>query len=156
MPHPIILIAALARNHVIGTQDGMPWHIPEEYQQYLGFIRDQTVIMGRRTYEIFGADLTSRHALVVSRSLPPGEGYEVCDSLEKALAVAQQLGRDIFVAGGASIYAQALPLADAMYLSYIEGEYEGVVYFPAFDAEEWQVEERRPHAQFEFVRYGRG
>lgn len=153
---PIILISALARNRVIGTQDGMPWQIPEEYQQYLGFIRDQTVIMGRRTYEIFGADLTSRYVLVVSRSLAPGEGYQVCGSLEDALVAAQQLDREIFVAGGASIYAQALPLADEMYLSFIEGEYAGVAFFPEFDPEVWEVVERRKHSQFEFVKYRRG
>lgn len=155
MSHPVVLISALARNHVIGTQEGMPWHVPAEYQQYLGFIRDQTVIMGRRTYEIFGADLTSRYALVVSRSLPPGKGYQICHSLSDALAAAQLLGRTIFVAGGASIYAQALPWADAMYLSYIEGTHEGTAYFPAFDPAAWEVTERQVHPQFEFVRYRR-
>jgi len=155
MPQPIILIAALSRDRVIGTRDGMPWQIPEEYQQYLSFIRDQTVVMGRRSYEIFGADLTSRHALVVSRSLSPGEGYQVVRSLDDALSAGQQLDRKVFVAGGASVYAQALPLADEMYLSYIEGAYAGSAYFPAFDVAAWAVAERQAHPQFEWVRYRR-
>ncbi|MEM7657908.1 MAG: dihydrofolate reductase [Bacteroidota bacterium] len=155
MPAPIILISALARNHVIGTQNGMPWDVPEEYQQYLSFVSGQTVIMGRRTYEIFGADLTNTHAFVVSRSMSGGEGFEVYRSLEAALERGQELGKTIFVAGGGSIYAQALPLADAMYLSYIKGEFEGIAYFPDFDESDWKVVERKEEARFEFVHYQR-
>jgi dihydrofolate reductase len=151
----ISLISAMSHGRVIGTADGMPWQIPTEYQQYLHFITGQTVIMGRRSYEIFGEDLTSAHALVISRSFPSGSDYEVFDSLEKALTRGQELGKTIFVAGGASIYAQALPLADEMYLSTIPGEYEGTAYFPEFDPGDWEIIEERTEPDFIFRHYQR-
>lgn len=63
----MIIISAMSRDRVIGSGEGMPWNVPEEYQQFLSFVEDQTVIMGRRSYEIFGPDLTSAHTVVVSR-----------------------------------------------------------------------------------------
>ncbi|MEM7369899.1 MAG: dihydrofolate reductase [Bacteroidota bacterium] len=151
----MILISAMSRDRVIGTQDGMPWNVPEEYQQYLAFVQNQTVIMGRKSYEIFGKDLLSSKNLVISRGYPDGPGYQVYSSLEQALESAKTLDRTIFVAGGASIYAQALPLADEMYLSYIKGDYEGIAYFPEFDPQNWMIVEQRDHPQFEFVHYKR-
>jgi len=149
------LISAMSHDRVIGTADGMPWQVPAEYQQYLRFITGQTVIMGRRSYEIFGEDLTSAHALVISRSLADGPDYEVFDGLEKAIAHGQELGKTIFVAGGASIYAQALPLADEMYLSTIRGDYEGTAYFPEFDRSDWEIIEERAEPDFIFRHYQR-
>ena len=151
----ISLISAMSYDRVIGTADGMPWQVPAEYQQYLRFITGQTVIMGRRTYEIFGEDLTSAHSLVISRSLADGPDYEVFDGLEKAIARGQELGKTIFVAGGASIYAQALPLADEMYLSTIPGAYEGTAYFPEFDPNDWEIIEERAEPDFLFLHYQR-
>lgn len=155
MSQPITLISAMSRDHVIGTEDGMPWNVPEEYEQYRNFIKDQTVIMGRKSYAIFGPDLTSKHNFVVSRSMKEGDNYRVMDSLEAALEAAGKLDRKIFVAGGGSIYAQALPLADEMYLSYIKGDFEGIVYFPEFDASNWEVVEEKDHEAFEFFHYRR-
>ncbi|RMG18551.1 MAG: hypothetical protein D6730_22650 [Bacteroidetes bacterium] len=148
-----IIIAALSYTHVIGTPDGMPWQVPEEYAQYLAFTRDQTVIMGRRTWEIFGQDLRSRHTLVVSRSLPARQGIEVYASLEAALEAAGKLGREVFIAGGASIYRQSLSLADRMYLSFIKGQFEGTAYFPAFDLTQWKITQQEEHPRFEFVMF---
>lgn len=151
----IKLIAALARNHVIGTANGMPWDVPEEYQQYLSLIRDKTVIMGRKTYEIFGKDLSSKRVFVVSRSMAQNGEYEVVDDLDKALMQAAAFPEDIMVAGGASIYAQSLPFANEMFLSYIKGHFSGIAYFPDFDQEDWDVVERVDHPRFEFVVYRR-
>jgi len=151
----MIIIAAMAENRVIGLGDGLPWDVPEEYEQYRRFIADQTVIMGRRSYEIFGHDLTSRHAVVVSRSRQDIPGAVVCGSLEEAVVKATSFGRTVFVNGGASIYEQALPLVDQMYLSIIKGQYSGDAYFPAFDEAAWEIVERRDHDAFEFRRYRR-
>lgn len=151
----MILIAALADNRVIGSGDGMPWSIPEEYAQYLDFVRDQTVIMGRRSWEIFGDDLTAKHALVVSRSSPPLEGAEVCGSLERAIERGRELGGTLFCAGGAGIYAQAMPLASQMYLSFIKGDFEGDAYFPEIDDSAWEIERELDHSAFRFVAYRR-
>ena len=151
----MILIAALAKNRVIGSGQGMPWNVPEEYAQYLAFIKGQTVIMGRRSWEIFGGDLTSRHALVVSRSNLTLDGAEVCGSLERAIDRGRELGGRLFCAGGAGIYAQAMPLASEMYLSFIRGDFEGDAYFPEIDASKWEIEREVDHSAFRFVAYRR-
>lgn len=143
----------MTRDRVIGTRDGMPWDVPEEYQQYLNFIRGHTVIMGRRTYEIFGKDLTSQHTLVVSRSMHPLEGIHLCRSLDEALALADVLGEETFIAGGASVYEQSLDKADAMYLSFIKQQAKGMAYFPEIPMNKWRVIKREEHEAFEFVVY---
>jgi dihydrofolate reductase len=151
----MIIISAMSTDHVIGRGDGMPWDVPEEYAQFRRFIKGQTVIIGRRSYEIFGTDLTSAHTVVVSRSTRELPGAIVVATLEDALREAASFGRTLFSAGGASIYAQTLPLADTMYLSYIKGHFTGDAYFPAFSDREWTVERREDHPRFEFVVYRR-
>ncbi len=156
MPNPsIIIISAMSDDRVIGIQNGMPWNIPEEYQQYLHFVKGQTVIMGRKTYEIFGNDLDVARVLVISRSYPKSDAYQVFSSLEASLEYAKRFDEQIFVAGGASIYQQALTHADFMYLSYIKGDYTGITYFPEFDVSQWEVVEDADHEQFTFKKYKR-
>jgi len=154
-PPSIILIAAMSRERVIGTPGGMPWSVPEEYTHYLDQIRDQTVVMGRRTFELFGADLTSRHTLVLSRTLPAGPGYAVYGDLDTLVAAAQARGRTIFVAGGSRVYAQLMPRADRMHLSEIRGEYVGTAYFPPFGAADWRLEEEVDHGDWVYREWER-
>ena len=152
-----IIIAALGKNHVIGAGDKMPWWVPDEYQQFLGLIKDQTVIMGRKTYDIFSKDLPSRRNYVVSRQDLVYDRAEVVTSLEEALRRAARFPEDVFIAGGATIYAQALALGvvDKMYLSWIKGDFAGDAFFPEFDPHRWQIEQRDDHLDFEFVLYSR-
>ena len=152
----MIVIGAMATNRVIGSGDGMPWDVPEEYGHFLRLVEGQTIIIGRRSYDIFGKGLTSAHNVVVSRSAGGGGGGTVVvPSIEDALRVAGSFGETVFSAGGASIYAQTIPLADTMYLSYIKGQYSGDAYFPEFSEQEWAVEKREDHPRFEFVVYRR-
>ena len=151
----MIIIGAMSTDHVIGSGDGMPWEVPEEYAQFLRFIDGHTVIIGRRSYEIFGKGLTSAHTLVVTRSTGNLPGAVVVPSVEEALSVAGAFNNTVFSAGGASIYAQTVPLADTMYLSYIKGHFAGDAYFPAFSDREWAVDRREDHPRFEFVVYRR-
>jgi dihydrofolate reductase len=151
----VIIIGAMATNRVIGKGDGMPWDVPEEYAHFLRVIEQQTVIIGRRSYEIFGKGLTSAHNVVVSRSADHLEGAVPVRSVDEAARVARSFERVVFSAGGASIYAQTIPLADTMYLSYIKGQFSGDAYFPAFNEQEWTVERREDHPRFEFVVYRR-
>ena len=151
----MIIIAAMGRNRVIGSGERLPWDVPQEYAQFLEFIAGQTVIIGRRSWQIFGPDLTSAHNIVVSRSARQIEGATVAGSLEVALEVARGLGKRTFCAGGASIYAQAIPLARCMFLSYIKGEFLGDAYFPEFDESEWAAVDRKDHPSFDFVVYER-
>ena len=151
----MIIIAALGTDRVIGSGDGMPWNVPAEYRQFLGFIEGQTVLMGRRSWEIFGSDLTSAHNVVISRSTRQIPGATVVNSVERGLETAQGFGKTVFSAGGAGIYRQTLPLADEMYLSFIKGDYSGDAYFPEFDESRWRVAQREDHPAFEFVIYRR-
>ena len=151
----MIIIGAMSTDHVIGSGNGMPWEVPEEYAQFLRLIDGQTVIIGRRSYEIFGAGLTSAHTLVVSRSAGSPIGAVGVASVEEALRMAKTFDKTVFSAGGASIYAQTVPLADTMYLSYIKGQFAGDAYFPAFSDLEWEVVRREDHPRFEFVVYQR-
>ena len=152
-----IIIAALGKNHVIGAGDKMPWWVPEEYQQFLDFITDQTVIMGRKTYEIFSKDLPSKRNFVVSRGRHTYPGAIVVPSLADALQRAENFSENIFIAGGATIYKQALDLGvvEKMYLSWMKGDFSGDTFFPAFDFKQWHVEQQTDHADFKFVIYRR-
>ena len=151
----MIIISAMSRTGVIGVGDGMPWDIPDEYQHFLDTTRDQALIIGRRSFEIFGPTLTCRDCFVISRGLSHTTGATVVSSLNDALAAARLTGREIFVAGGASIYAEAVPLADRMLLSYIEGDFAGDAYFPTFDESDWNVYSREHHGAWELVDFRR-
>jgi dihydrofolate reductase len=151
----VVIIGATSTDRVIGSGDGMPWDVPDEYAQFLRFIEGQTVIIGRRSYEIFGKGLTSAHTVVVSRSAGKLPGAVVVTSVEDALGMAGSFDKKIFSAGGASIYAQTIPLADTMYLSYIKGHFTGAAYFPVFSEQEWAVDYREDHPRFECVVYRR-
>jgi dihydrofolate reductase len=134
----MIVISAMSRDRLIGKGDGLPWHVPEEYDQFLRFIAGQTVILGRKSYPIYGKTLTSAHNVVVSRSVAELPNAVVAPGIEEAL-----------------VYEQTIPLADAMYLSYMKGDFQGDAYFPEFDASLWNVERREDHPEFEFVVYRR-
>ena len=151
----MIIIGAMTRSRVIGSGDGMPWDVPEEYEHFLELVAGQTIVIGRRSYEIFGRSLTSAHNVVVSRSATSLPGALVVPTIDDALREAAAFGRTVFSAGGASVYAQTIPRAEAMYLSYIEGEFSGDAYFPDFDERQWTVERRERHERFEFVVYRR-
>jgi dihydrofolate reductase len=156
----MIVIGAMTRQRVIGSGDGMPWDVPEEYAHFQRLVDGQTIVIGRRSFEIFGASLTSAHTVVVSRSASGGggagmKGALVVPTIDDALREAARFGRTVFSAGGASIYAQTVPRAEAMYLSYIKGDFAGDAYFPEFDERDWTVERREAHPRFEFVVYQR-
>ena len=151
----MIIIGAMAENRVIGSGDGMPWDVPEEYAHFQRLVDGQTIIIGRRSYEIFRDSLTSAHNVVISRTAAPLPGAVVVPSVEDAMRTAERFGPIYFSAGGATIYTQTIPLADTMYLSYIKGTFAGDAYFPPFDANEWKVERREDHSRFEFVVYRR-
>jgi len=151
---PVILIGAMTPERVIGSGETMPWDIPEEYQTFVDSIRGRTVIMGRKSFEIFGPDLTSDHTIVISRSWQSDQ-VQVARSLDEALQLARDLKRDIFVAGGAEIYAQALPFADRMYLSEIKENHPGDHYFPAWDDQAWEIVREDNHAKFIYRQWKR-
>src|SRR6056297_1215222 len=100
----MIIIGAMGTNRVIGSGDGMPWNVPEEYQHFVTSTRGQIIIIGRRSYDIFGPDLQCSDCYVVTRSQSTFPNAQTASSLEDAIDLAhqKQAGRTIYIAGGAS------------------------------------------------------
>jgi len=149
----VSIIAAFTKNRVVGKDGALPWHLSEDMKLFKELTINQTVIMGRKTYDSLPAKfkpLPQRHNIVVSRSLKSTSiaGVEVCPSVEAAIEKGKRYGKEIFIIGGASIYAQALPYTTKMYLSHLKKEYEGDTYFPEFDVREWEIIETKEFADF--------
>jgi dihydrofolate reductase len=150
----VTIVAAVARNGVIGVDGGLPWRIPEDLRRFKALTLGHTLVMGRRTYESIGRPLPGRHTLVVTRNPDwSAEGVEVAASLEEALAVADD--DEVFVVGGAEIYAQAMDLADVLELTEVESEPIGDVCFPPVRWADWTEVGRQPGDGFTFVTYHR-
>ena len=165
----ISLIAAVAQNGIIGRDDAdgkpdLPWHLPDDFT----FFRDTTsghpIIMGRKSLDALGKPLAKRTNIVITRNCDfQMSGVTVVHTLDEALTEAQKVeDTEIFVIGGAEIYALALPVANVLYLTEIQKAYEGDASFPAFDKSEWQEMSRRHHpaderheTEFDFVVYQR-
>jgi len=134
----IAIIAAVARNGVIGHRNRMPWHLPEDLKRFRRLTLGQAVIMGRRTFESIGKPLAGRNNIVVTRSPDwTRPGCHAVHSLEAALAAVHER-EDAFVIGGAEIYALALPVACRLYMTEIDRDFEGDAFFPEFDRSRWR------------------
>lgn len=151
----LILISAMTKDRVIGSNNALPWSIPEEYQSFLAHVRGHPVIMGRTSYEIFGPDLKESKLFVVSRTIGAIPGASVCSDIDSAIKKAATEGDRVFSAGGASIYRQTMPMADAMYLSFIKKDYQGDTYFPEFNVNDWALASTVDHEEFELRIYTR-
>jgi dihydrofolate reductase len=147
----ISLIAAVAENGVIGSGNKIPWRIRSEWQYFARMTKHKPVIMGRKTFESLDGPLKDRAVIVVTRDAAYSrKGIIVAATLEKALFVAKEIAREtgqeeIMIAGGAEIYALALPLADRLYLTEIHLKPEGDARFPAFDKSNWTETRREFH-----------
>ena len=134
----VAIIAAVARNGVIGQRNRMPWHLPEDLKRFRQLTLGQAVILGRRTFESIGKPLAGRNNIVVTRSPDwTRPGCHAAHSLEAALAAVDER-EDAFVIGGAEIYALALPIARRLYMTEIERDFEGDAFFPEFDRSRWR------------------
>jgi len=164
-PLHISLLAALDRNRAIGRGNAMPWHLPDDFRRFRALTMGKPILMGRRTAESLGRALPGRRNLVLTRGgRVPFEGMEAVASLDAALRLAADDGaRELCVIGGAQVYALALPRASVLHLTHVDTVVDGAdTFFPVFDAGDWQVALREPHAAdarhafaFEFVEYRR-
>lgn len=158
----IAIIAAVARNGVIGSGNRMPWHLPEDLKRFRRLTLGHAVIMGRRTFESIGKPLVGRSNIVVTRSRDwTCAGCHAAHSLESALAAVHE-PQDAFIIGGAEVYALALPVAFRLYMTEIEREFEGDAFFPEFDRLLWREVSRERHTpggtggfDYAFVEYER-
>lgn len=142
---PISIIAAMAANRVIGIDNRLPWHLPNDLRHFRLTTTGHAVIMGRRNYESIGKPLRDRTNIVVTRNPRfTAPGCIVAHSLPEAIAAAGA-DEEVFVIGGAELYAQALPLARRMYLTLVHADVAGDTYFPQFDWNAWRLVSREDH-----------
>jgi dihydrofolate reductase len=151
----IALIAAVARNRVIGSRNELPWSIRTDMRHFRNTTMGKPVIMGRRTFESIGQALPGRRNIVVtSDEAFAAEDVERAGSLEAAIEMARDgfdadaditADLEIMVIGGGKLYEAALPLADRLYLTQVDLEPEGDTYFPVVDMFEWREIAREDH-----------
>lgn len=157
MTHKISLIVAAAENNVIGKDNKMPWHIPEDFKHFKEITMGKPCIMGRKTYESIldqlGKPLPGRTSIVISRSSYSHEGALSATSLEDAIEKAKaETDGEIMIIGGAQIYEIAIKskLADRIYLTRVHQSPDGDAFFPEFGAD-WKETEFAPHEGFSFL-----
>ena len=141
----IALVVAVAANGVIGRDGAMPWRLSTDLKRFKALTLGKPVIMGRKTYSAIGKALPQRTNIVVTRdpAFRPSDAL-VAGSVEEAIAIgrweAAVNGGEICVIGGGQIYAQALPLADRVHLTYVDSRPDGDTRFPDIDAADWRIE----------------
>ena len=134
---------AMAQNRVIGRNNSLPWHLPEDLKYFKRITMGKPVIMGRKTYESIGKPLPGRANIVITRNPNVSiEGVRVVNSLNQAMTLCESIAEidgiaEAMVIGGAEIYALAMPLADRLYLTEVHAEVEGDATFPEFDRSLW-------------------
>ncbi|WP_395659751.1 dihydrofolate reductase [Nocardioides sp.] len=155
-----MLVAAVARNGVIGDGPDIPWRLPGEQALFKALTMGHTLLMGRTTYESIGRPLPGRTTIVLTRSPswspgPAGEGVLVAHSIEEALDLADTVPGEpapqVMVAGGGEVYAAALPHADEQVLSLVDLAPEGDAHYPAYDPGRWLETCREAHEGYERV-----
>ncbi len=159
---PLALIAAVARNGVIGLANRLPWRLPQDLRRFRALTTGHAVIMGRRTWESLPRALPDRQNIVVSRRRDfVAGGAQVAVSLDAALALVTR-PPPAFGDGGGELYRLALPRASHLYLTEIDAHVDGDVTFPAIDPRAWHETAREPHLAarpgdlgFAFVSYAR-
>lgn len=141
------IIVAQADNQVIGANNQLPWHMPNDLQYFLKTTLGHYVIMGRKTFESLPKSLKGRTVIIITQNLHyKVPGCLTVSNLAQALALAEQAGeQEVFIAGGAMIYQEALPLADRIYLTAIKATVRGDAFFPALAHDEWLEINRTMH-----------
>ena len=149
----VTLVVAMALNRVIGRDNALPWHLPEDLKRFRALTMGKPVVMGRRTFESIGRALPGRTNIVVSRQPELGlpEGVLLAASVPDALLLAHEVAArdgvgECMVIGGADVYRQCLPFAERIELTLIEREVEGDVRFPEFAHADWRETARERHA----------
>jgi dihydrofolate reductase len=155
---PVTIVAAVARNGVIGVDGGLPWRLPDDLRRFKALTLGHVLVMGRKTYESIGHPLPGRATVVVTRSgqWEPGSAeVRVAAGVPEAIAVATAIDDEVFVVGGAQVYAAALPLTDRLELTLVDAEPEGDTAFPDVDWEDWLELRREEGDGVAYVTYER-
>jgi dihydrofolate reductase len=158
----VSVIAALARNRVIGIENRLPWRLPEDLAHFKALTLNHPILMGRKTFESLGRPLPGRTNIVITRNPDyRPEGCLVAASIPAAIALCMDAD-EIFFIGGADLYAQAIPFADRLYLTEVDIEVDGDAWFPNYDRSAFREVARESHRGekgdalgFDFVVYER-
>jgi dihydrofolate reductase len=157
----LMMIVAMAKNRMIGKDNQMPWHLPDDLKYFKAQTLNKPVIMGRKTFESIGSrPLPNRRNLVISRNPDfSATGIEVYDSVEKALASASE-SPEVVIMGGAQIYMQWIDKVDRLLITEVDAAPEGDAFFPEIDHQAWLALSRQHHPAderhayaFDFVEY---
>ena len=154
------LIVAFANNNVIGINNTLPWHLPEDLKRFRALTTGHHIIMGRKTYESLGRLLPGRTTVIVTRNKGYKlEGALIAHSLQEAMDLCQN-DLEPFVIGGAELYQDALKFANQLYITEVDLAVAGDAFFPAIDLSEWQETSREEHTSaqgflFNYVTYMR-
>ncbi|VVB81514.1 Dihydrofolate reductase HdrA [uncultured archaeon] len=149
------IIAAMTKSRVIGKNNQLPWHLSDDLKNFKKLTAGNTVIMGRKTFESIGKPWPDRNNIVISSSMSPTENIIVAKTVEEAVQKANSFKKEVFIIGGASVYFQALPFADKLYLSFVKDDYNGDAYFPELNQNEWKVEKKTDYPDFELIIFTR-
>lgn len=138
-------IVAMASNRVIGANNTLPWRLPDDLKRFKQLTMGHTLVLGRKTYESIGRPLPGRTMVVVTRQQDYApEGVKVARSVDEALTLAAG-DSEVFIAGGAELYAQTMDRIERLYLTRIEREFPGDTYFPELDLSGWRLIEGEHH-----------
>lgn len=158
----VIIIAAMAKNHVIGIENRLPWHLPDDLKHFKKLTLNSAIIMGRKTWESLPGLLPNRQHIVITRNPAfTAQGAETVNSLQQAIDRVQ-VDKPAFIVGGGNVYEQAIKLADKMYLTIVNTEIDGDAFFPEWEEALWFESSRERHPadekhqyEFDFVEYER-
>lgn len=145
----------MAPNRAIGYEGRLPWHIPDEYEHFLDSIKGNVMVMGRKSWEVFGADAKTLANIVITHRNEVRGATRVAKDLELALLYAAEYQRDIFIAGGGMIYDQCIgsQLFDEIWLSTVKEKVEGDVFFPEIDLSKTKLKHSEDRGSYTFERW---
>ncbi len=139
------LIVAISKNYVIGNKGSIPWKIKGEQKRFKELTTGNTIIMGRRSYDEIGHPLPNRRTILISKTKKvESDLCTTVGSLKEALELVNTEKENVYIAGGAMLYEEALPFVDVMYITHIDLEVEGDTYFPRFDENDFSKVEETP------------
>lgn len=132
-------------NRLIGKANELPWHLPADLQHFKSVTMAKPIVMGRKTYDSIGRPLPGRQNIVLTRSDIEIEGVTVVNTIDEAIDATND-AEEVMVIGGGTLYELVLPKVQRMYLSFVDGEFEGDAWFPEFDESEWEIIEEKSEA----------
>ncbi|MDT8453500.1 MAG: type 3 dihydrofolate reductase [Gammaproteobacteria bacterium] len=139
----VSIIAAMDKNRLIGRDNDLPWRLPSDLAHFKRVTMNKPILMGRKTYDSIGRPLPGRKNIVLTRDENLKiEGVTVVNSLDEVMSAVRDAD-ELMVIGGSEVYERVLPRTQRMYLSFIDGEFEGDAWFPEFDEHDWEVVESR-------------